>query len=124
MIRRPPRSTLFPYTTLFRSVLELKAPASPDWRASTAGALRRSGLDLVPHDSIVFSEAVLLVYPPGGDVRGLRDQIHCGEPGRACLSYCGAHETRPDSPTLVARMDVEFIELCPALHPGVEPSGL
>src|SRR5256885_8947687 len=26
MIRRPPRSTLFPYTTLFRSVLELAAP--------------------------------------------------------------------------------------------------
>src|SRR3712207_8306768 len=24
MIRRPPRSTLFPYTTLFRSVLELE----------------------------------------------------------------------------------------------------
>src|SRR5258708_28343229 len=27
MIRRPPRSTLFPYTTLFRSNFE-----SPDWR--------------------------------------------------------------------------------------------
>src|SRR5690554_7485601 len=27
MIRRPPRSTLFPYTTLFRSVLELPASA-------------------------------------------------------------------------------------------------
>src|SRR2546430_4555278 len=26
MIRRPPRSTLFPYTTLFRSVLEQRAP--------------------------------------------------------------------------------------------------
>src|SRR3712207_9486085 len=25
MIRRPPRSTLFPYTTLFRSVVELSA---------------------------------------------------------------------------------------------------
>src|SRR5260370_24784637 len=29
MIRRPPRSTLFPYTTLFRSVLFL---GSLDWR--------------------------------------------------------------------------------------------
>src|SRR2546430_8107793 len=27
MIRRPPRSTLFPYTTLFRSALALKAAA-------------------------------------------------------------------------------------------------
>src|SRR5256885_3513395 len=30
MIRRPPRSTLFPYTTLFRSVLtDAKRPLSP-----------------------------------------------------------------------------------------------
>src|SRR3712207_6850791 len=34
MIRRPPRSTLFPYTTLFRS---LAAPRPPD----TIAALRR-----------------------------------------------------------------------------------
>src|SRR3712207_8162827 len=36
MIRRPPRSTLFPYTTLFRSRLDRKdtPPAgSPGWRA-------------------------------------------------------------------------------------------
>src|SRR5690242_21256387 len=29
MIRRPPRSTLFPYTTLFRSVLPEQAGADP-----------------------------------------------------------------------------------------------
>src|SRR3712207_9399822 len=29
MIRRPPRSTLFPYTTLFRSVLQLADVARP-----------------------------------------------------------------------------------------------
>src|SRR5574340_1622114 len=29
MIRRPPRSTLFPYTTLFRSVLEAMASGTP-----------------------------------------------------------------------------------------------
>src|SRR5690554_7678171 len=27
MMRRPPRSTLFPYTTLFRSEIELRIPA-------------------------------------------------------------------------------------------------
>src|SRR3712207_9512966 len=33
MIRRPPRSTLFPYTTLFRSVcLEGMGPATDAWR--------------------------------------------------------------------------------------------
>src|SRR2546422_6868423 len=46
MIRRPPRSTLFPYTTLFRSVLlpadtvdlalEQAATLPPQWRSSMA----------------------------------------------------------------------------------------
>src|SRR2546422_4740363 len=37
MIRRPPRSTLFPYTTLFRSVLFIVAPltAVPTFLAMT-----------------------------------------------------------------------------------------
>src|SRR5687768_18060129 len=30
MLRRPPRSTLFPYTTLFRSRFDLPEPASSD----------------------------------------------------------------------------------------------
>src|SRR3712207_7828556 len=30
MIRRPPRSTLFPYTTLFRSVEELRLAKDPE----------------------------------------------------------------------------------------------
>src|SRR3712207_8365955 len=35
MIRRPPRSTLFPYTTLFRS----RRPPGPDLAAEVDGAL-------------------------------------------------------------------------------------
>src|SRR2546429_1514883 len=35
MIRRPPRSTLFPYTTLFRSL----APTAPDRRCTTRPAM-------------------------------------------------------------------------------------
>src|SRR5258706_11643695 len=31
MIRRPPRSTLFPYTTLFRSVLEVSYDGGATW---------------------------------------------------------------------------------------------
>src|SRR3989475_6989615 len=38
MIRRPPRSTLFPYTTLFRSVAGL-------WRVRRAGAAGRARHD-------------------------------------------------------------------------------
>src|SRR2546426_9037272 len=39
MIRRPPRSTLFPYTTLFRSPRPLPARSGPRPRV---GAVRRS----------------------------------------------------------------------------------
>src|ERR1035438_7795257 len=35
MIRRPPRSTLFPYTTLFRSIPAARNPASW-WKVSTS----------------------------------------------------------------------------------------
>src|SRR3712207_7732842 len=41
MIRRPPRSTLFPYTTLFRSPREHRVPARPlpaDERRQAEGA--------------------------------------------------------------------------------------
>src|SRR5216683_4272916 len=41
MIRRPPRSTLFPYTTLFRS----RAAAAPCRRAPHRGGDRRAGRD-------------------------------------------------------------------------------
>src|SRR3712207_7718130 len=53
MIRRPPRSTLFPYTTLFRSelatgVLSVLCPAAGrrgGWAASTCRAAPGSSLD-------------------------------------------------------------------------------
>src|SRR5438046_8575323 len=37
MIRRPPRSTLFPYTTLFRSRPTTVAPSPSRWRAPASG---------------------------------------------------------------------------------------
>src|SRR3712207_8423932 len=39
MIRRPPRSTLFPYTTLFRSCLAPTCPAERGWPRSRARLL-------------------------------------------------------------------------------------
>src|SRR5258708_38321358 len=45
MIRRPPRSTLFPYTTLFRSVIEVSVTISPirdgDGRLTGASMIAR-----------------------------------------------------------------------------------
>src|SRR2546430_12325130 len=40
MIRRPPRSTLFPYTTLFRSLFA-KYRTARDWAQADLGALER-----------------------------------------------------------------------------------
>src|SRR2546427_2737514 len=54
MIRRPPRSTLFPYTTLFRSHLEAAARAHRDERGAIVGrrdgdgVIRRPGVDERP----------------------------------------------------------------------------
>src|SRR2546425_2777301 len=41
MIRRPPRSTLFPYTTLFRSATTLIFAGEPENRAGSSGSARR-----------------------------------------------------------------------------------
>src|SRR5690348_17808545 len=43
MIRRPPRSTLFPYTTLFRSFRKLRLPAAKYWRRERRGAEKHRG---------------------------------------------------------------------------------
>src|SRR2546422_7963987 len=47
MIRRPPRSTLFPYTTLFRSHLEISQPAE---------IVRRTGEGKQPPDFLEPSQ--------------------------------------------------------------------
>src|SRR2546422_5859761 len=52
MIRRPPRSTLFPYTTLFRSLSALDAPLRRQLREELGHTLREWGKAavLVTHD--------------------------------------------------------------------------
>src|SRR2546426_3178977 len=54
MIRRPPRSTLFPYTTLFRSL---------------ASSVEMGGAESQQHGSLVRSEAVGLFEGANGLVR-------------------------------------------------------
>src|SRR2546427_5503317 len=43
MIRRPPRSTLFPYTTLFRSARRRDVPGDAVAAAAAASSARRRG---------------------------------------------------------------------------------
>src|SRR4051812_49489066 len=51
MIRRPPRSTLFPYTTLFRSGLPVGADAEPE----------PNRVNLLTHYSVSFSASASVV---------------------------------------------------------------
>src|SRR3712207_9293658 len=74
MIRRPPRSTLFPYTTLFRSrhqpVLGLdRVVLAPGPLGLVAGAL-------APQDPLLFQPMrFLLQLPESGDGNG--DPVGC-----------------------------------------------
>src|SRR2546430_13404057 len=53
MIRRPPRSTLFPYTTLFRSADELARAQADAFHAGMVGPLAVSSIErAVPGRSI------------------------------------------------------------------------
>src|SRR2546429_3753917 len=52
MIRRPPRSTLFPYTTLFRSVSDSAARASGATRLGPKRATRTTAL--ISRDAVVM----------------------------------------------------------------------
>src|SRR3712207_7622758 len=64
MIRRPPRSTLFPYTTLFRSLLEVAV----DGGAGGAGGVER----VAAGDDVGLGELLELLV-------GLRSEEHTSE---------------------------------------------
>src|SRR2546422_4872498 len=61
MIRRPPRSTLFPYTTLFRSHHGLAGPGSRNDQPSLALADRRDQV----HDAGAVLARINLEHDPG-----------------------------------------------------------
>src|SRR5256885_7144619 len=71
MIRRPPRSTLFPYTTLFRSP-----------RAALPGALGHAGADGVRNAAGPPGTA-----PPAGAAHG-RSEEHTSELQSPCNLVC------------------------------------
>src|SRR5229473_6800935 len=71
MIRRPPRSTLFPYTTLFRSVPRRRR----EWRAA-----RGDGLDRDHHPAHRSSDGGGGEAPGAGRVAG-RHHLRLRQPG-------------------------------------------
>src|SRR2546429_2769840 len=74
MIRRPPRSTLFPYTTLFRSLAE---------RRMEVVLARINGLDYRPRRAATFSEfiegwkAQMLTTQKPSSARAVRSHLKC-----------------------------------------------
>src|SRR3712207_8360336 len=83
MIRRPPRSTLFPYTTLFRSGLRLRAVGAGHVGVLSVGLRGLGGGGADGLDDLAERVAVGAVVGQLGAVavlqRGLRSEEHTSE---------------------------------------------
>src|SRR5258708_28578255 len=90
MIRRPPRSTLFPYTTLFRSRVEpraIEAPKSAE-RNQALGHLGAGGVEeehqpgpLARRDAEERAEALRFARPERAARRAVLDERHANRAG-------------------------------------------
>src|SRR3712207_8117245 len=69
MIRRPPRSTLFPYTTLFRSTLQVDTPL---WQIQAAACLLGAGLGLCMQTLVIAAQNALPPRDMGIDRKSTR----------------------------------------------------
>src|SRR2546426_8497807 len=88
MIRRPPRSTLFPYTTLFRSVLAVRGLADLEELIERLGQLETGFLDEIgaPGAHEHREKAVRRAF--GVHQRGLRSEEHTSELQSPCNLVC------------------------------------
>src|SRR5256885_9800533 len=82
MIRRPPRSTLFPYTTLFRSILYTST-----WLGSLIVIVVGLALLLHGRASRATSAYRFLFYIPGA-LAGARSEEHTSELQSPCNLVC------------------------------------
>src|SRR3712207_7923084 len=101
MIRRPPRSTLFPYTTLFRSrlVADLRRVVHHLYHLGVAGP----------------TGAGLLVRRVGGAAPGVADRrrVHAGDPPEDALRRSEEHTSELQSRQyLVCRLLLEKKNKC------------
>src|SRR5436305_14686844 len=99
MLRRPPRSTLFPYTTLFRSAIAATMPneeillpprvlivMADQWRrAGLRAALRAEGYDAIGFPSLRMAARVPSSEIDRGPVRATVVDQDALAPGRASL---------------------------------------
>src|SRR2546430_4216645 len=93
MIRRPPRSTLFPYTTLFRSQLDPRTPIPADAKPLQV-------------DVVSLDWKWLFIYPDQGIAAVNQLVVPAGNPGRFRRS--GEHTSELQSQSkLVCRLLLE-----------------
>src|SRR2546430_10314988 len=106
MIRRPPRSTLFPYTTLFRSLVT--------WENEALLAVRELGADQL---EIVMPSVSILAEPPVAVVDKVALRRGTREVAMAYLRYLysqegqeiiASHGYRPRDPEVAARHAARF----------------
>src|SRR2546429_9615697 len=116
MIRRPPRSTLFPYTTLFRSAaLAPTLSCAPRIQGAHAAAASvwtrpsRHGRDLLVLNERCVSAAIgaiglacLFVMNPPALFRGPAAEIGCGVPRRAPARAARRSQRRSFPPAVYA----------------------
>src|SRR5256885_12205937 len=98
MIRRPPRSTLFPYTTLFRSLLRVEA----------------CGLCGTDHEQYTGALGAPYPYVPGHETIGVIEQVGSRAAARWNVERSEEHTSELQSPcNLVCRLLLEITnELC------------
>src|SRR2546428_8881105 len=75
MIRRPPRSTLFPYTTLFRSTAEARSRN----RGVFCRGRRLGGTPKGAEAGFIAVELVAVAHSGAWDGMGLRSEEHTSE---------------------------------------------
>src|SRR2546425_9406334 len=95
MIRRPPRSTLFPYTTLFRSAIVF---VDDGWHARLDARLRAGGLSVFGADKLVISADAcrlqhiadsIATLPPGDTLARLQALFVAARPAGELVPVAG-----------------------------------
>src|SRR3712207_8226197 len=102
MIRRPPRSTLFPYTTLFRSHVEAVTPGLEQVRAV---ALADQGAD----DAVALVAADRGDADEVGEVAGARldrksTRLNSSHANISYAVFCLKKKQRYNKPTLLSHL--------------------
>src|SRR3712207_8334214 len=93
MIRRPPRSTLFPYTTLFRSYINSRIPLLLR-RESCRDVERRSGDNTIIITALIVIAVVVVIY---GSEDRKSTRLNSSHANISYAVFCLKKKSRPPS---------------------------